>query len=111
MPSAVRHINEVRILDTLYRQGSASRADLARELGLMRSTVGNLVAGLIGQALVEETELTGATPNGRTGRPGQLLQLNPGHSAFIGADLGVGHLSVVAVDLLGRVFKLSLIHI
>jgi len=105
MPRAVRHINEVRILDSLYRSGTSTRADLARELGLMRSTVGNLVAGLIEQGLAFESEVSGSTPGGRSGRPGQLIQLNPAHSAFIGADIGVGHLSVVAVDLLGRPFK------
>jgi len=105
MPRAVRHINEVRILDSLYRSGTTTRADLARELGLMRSTVGNLVAGLIEQGLAFESEVSGSTPGGRSGRPGQHIQLNPAHSAFIGADIGVGHLSVVAVDLLGRPFK------
>jgi predicted NBD/HSP70 family sugar kinase len=102
MPSAVRHINEVRILDALYRQGTTTRADLARELGLMRSTVGNLVVGLIEQGLVSETEVTGAVPAGRTGRPGQQVRLHAGHAAFIGADIGVGHLSVVALDLQGQ---------
>lgn len=102
MPRAVRHINEVRILASLYRNGTTTRADLARELGLMRSTVGNLVVGLIEQGLVSETEVSGSTPGGRTGRPGQLVQLNATHAAFIGADIGVGHMSVVAVDLLGR---------
>jgi predicted NBD/HSP70 family sugar kinase len=106
MPRAVRHINEVRILNGLYRLEAATRADLARELGLMRSTVGNLVAGMIDQGLVSETAAIG--PIGpvaarRSGRPGQFVKLNPAHSAFIGADIGVGHLSVVAVDLRGSV--------
>ncbi len=105
MPRAVRHINETRILDSLYRHGSSTRADLARELGLMRSTVGNLVAGLIERSMLLETEVAGAAPTGRAGRPGQWLLLHAGHSAFIGADIGVGHLSVVAVDLLGHVIK------
>lgn len=103
MPRAVRHINEVRILDRLYRHGVSTRADLARELGLMRSTVGNLIAGLIEQGIVLETEVSGAQVAGKTGRPGQLLRLNARHAAFIGADIGVGHLSVVAVDLAGAV--------
>lgn len=105
MPRAVRHINEVRVLDSLYRLGTSTRADLARELGLMRSTVGNLVAGLIEQGMVLEREVSGSTPGGRAGRPGQHLQLNPGHSAIIGADIGIGHLSVVAVDLTGRLIE------
>lgn len=103
MPRAVRHINEVRVLESLYRVGTSTRADLARELGLMRSTVGNLIAGLIEQGMVLEHEVVGVTPGGRAGRPGQHIQLNPAHSAMLGADIGVGHLSVVAVDLAGRV--------
>jgi predicted NBD/HSP70 family sugar kinase len=105
MPRAVRHINEVRILDSLYRHGVMTRADLARELGLMRSTVGNLVAGMAEQGLILENEVSGATPAGRTGRPGQAVQLNPAHAVFIGIDIGVGHMSVVAVDLSGRPFE------
>lgn len=102
MPSAVRHINEVRLLAALYRLGVSTRADLGRELGLMRSTVGNLIAGLIEQKVVLETEVIGATPSGRSaGRPGQSVQLNPNHSAIIGADIGIDHLSVVAVGLTG----------
>ena len=101
MPSAVRHINEVRLLAALYRLGVSTRADLGRELGLMRSTVGNLITGLIEQGMVLETEVIGSTPGGRSGRPGQSVQLNPHHSAIIGADIGIDHLSVVAVGLTG----------
>jgi predicted NBD/HSP70 family sugar kinase len=103
MPRAVRHINEVRILDALYRHGSTTRADLARELGLMRSTVGNLVTGLIEQGLLSEGAVVDPAGGGRAGRPGQLVQLNARTQAFIGADIGVGHLSVVAINLLGQV--------
>ena len=56
MPRAVRHINEIRILDTLFRKGPMSRADLGRELGLMRSTAGNLVAGLAREGVIAEGE-------------------------------------------------------
>ena len=103
MPRAVRHINEVRILNSLFRHRTTTRAGLARELGLTRSTVGLLIAAMIKQRLVTETEVSGATPSGRSGRPGQVVQLNALHSAFVGADIGVGHMSVVAIDLLGRV--------
>ena len=107
MPRAVRHINEVRVLDALYRQGALTRADLARHLGLMRSTVGHLVAGMIEQGLVVEApweEAVSPPSASRLGRPGQLVRLNDQRSAFLGLDLGVGHLSVAAVDLAGRAF-------
>ncbi len=34
MPQAVRHINETRALEALFRGGPMSRAELARRLGL-----------------------------------------------------------------------------
>jgi predicted NBD/HSP70 family sugar kinase len=105
MPRAVRHINEVRILDSLYRLGTSTRAELARELGLMRSTVGNLIAGLMERGMVLEHEVTGGTPGARAGRPGQHVQLNPHHFAIIGADIGVGHLTVACIDLTGRLIE------
>lgn len=105
MPSAVKHINKVRVLEALYRTRITTRAALSRELKLMRSTVGNLVTDLISEGLVSESQQSLAEPIGRTGRPGKCIQLNPEHSIFIGADIGVGHISVVAVDLSGSSFK------
>ena len=100
MPRAVRHINEVRILDTLLRKGAMTRADLGRELGLMRSTAGNLVANLARDGLVLCDPEERSEPRlARTGRPGNLIELNGRHSLFLGAEIGVGRITVVAIDL------------
>ncbi len=55
MPKTVRHINEKRALSALLREGSLSRADLARRLGLTRSTASSIASGLIREGLVRET--------------------------------------------------------
>lgn len=103
MPSAVKHINEVRLLSTLYRLGSSTRADLGRELNLMRSTVGNIIAELIEKKQV--LEFVDASPNasGKSGRPGQKIGLNPRHSAYVGVDIGIDQLTVTMVDLAGDI--------
>lgn len=114
MPQTVRHINEKRALAALLRAGTLSRADLARELGLTRSTASSIVAGLMQDGLVRDADLvrgageTAAEPpnNGdtpRIGRPGTLLTLNGAHGTFIGVDLGIDHLHLLALDFAGRV--------
>ncbi len=99
MPQVVRHINETRVLGTLFRTGSMSRADLARVLGLTRSTAGNLVSGLVQDGLVLEGQDQPADQGSRTGRPGHHVRLNAHHAFFLGADIGIGRLTVVALDL------------
>ncbi|WP_162244661.1 ROK family transcriptional regulator [Aureimonas sp. Leaf454] len=100
MPRAVRHINATRALGAIFRKGPMSRADLARELGLTRATAGSIVAELAEAGLVVEVgEQDEAGRMGRTGRPGTIVRLRGAHSAFIGADLAVGRMTVVALDL------------
>jgi predicted NBD/HSP70 family sugar kinase len=99
MPRAVRHINEIRVLDALFRTGPMSRADLARELGLTRSTASSLVAGLGREGLVLADQGEAVARGDRTGRPSADVRLNSRFGVFLGADIGVGHHTVVAIDL------------
>jgi predicted NBD/HSP70 family sugar kinase len=98
MPRAVRHINAFRVLDTLLREGPTSRAALSRSLGLTRSAVSAIVAELIGDGLVVDPGEP--TERGmRTGRPSTDVYINAAHSVFLGADIGVGRYTIVALDL------------
>ncbi|WP_323687588.1 helix-turn-helix domain-containing protein [Rhizobium sp. AN88] len=54
MPRAVRHINEVRALDVVFRHGRISRANIAKELGMVRSTASSIVASLADEGLLIE---------------------------------------------------------
>ena len=51
---SVRYLNELRALDVLFPDCAMSRADLARALGLNRSTTGNIVNDLLTKSLVVE---------------------------------------------------------
>lgn len=103
MPSTVRQMNEARVLKRLLEHGPMTRADLARNLSLTRSTVGNLVTSLTAQYLVIEVD--GPTADGptRTGRPGTYVSLNPQFGLFLGLDISARHLRLCAVDLVGNV--------
>ncbi|WP_068115800.1 ROK family transcriptional regulator [Tropicimonas marinistellae] len=105
MPRAVRHINETRTLEALRRNGPMSRADIARELGVTRSTASALVASLVDIGLLTDAPDGTTEPDTekRTGRPGTRICVNAEHAFFLGIEVGVGRGSVAVVDLSGKV--------
>ena len=74
----------VKLLLLLLRQGSCSRADLAKAMRLSRPAVSALVDGLIRQGMLRESGC--GVSNG--GKPPILLTLEPGRIAGIGIDIG-----------------------
>lgn len=96
-PHLLRSINETRVLKLLLERGPRSRADIARDLQVTRSTASALVAGLVERGLLLETEETGDSE--RIGRPGFVLKLNGKSRLFIGVDIAVSELRLVALDL------------
>jgi len=97
---ALRRLNRLRVLDTLRRRGSVSRAEIARRTGLSRTTVSNLVGSLLEEGVVVEQvgeERQPATPNG--GRPPTLLTLDPSAGAVVGIDFGHDEVRVAVADL------------
>ncbi|GAB5510834.1 MAG: ROK family transcriptional regulator [Hyphomicrobiales bacterium] len=96
-PHLLRSINETRVLQLLLERGPRSRADIARDLQVTRSTASALVAGLVERGLLLETEETGDAE--RIGRPGFVLKLNGLSRIFIGVDIAVSELRLIALDL------------
>jgi predicted NBD/HSP70 family sugar kinase len=84
LPEHARGHNRSLVLQTLYRAGQQSRADIARETGLTRVTISDLVAELIVEGLVIET---GQREDARPGKPATLLDLNRNAFQIIGIDL------------------------
>lgn len=85
------------VLDLIRRGRASSRAELARELGLARSTVTARIDALISHGLIEETELGSSTG----GRPPRILRLNTAQNHVIGVDLGATHCRVTLADIEG----------
>jgi predicted NBD/HSP70 family sugar kinase len=98
--------NEARALEALFRAGALSRAALARELGLTRSTTGALVQNLFDAGLARErSDASGAYQDSevRVGRPGILVEIDGDGAFFLGAYVGVNWIAVVAIDLAGTI--------
>ena len=89
------------LLQQLFREGPASRADLARTTGLTRVTVSDLVGELVTDGLVEEL---GAPAESRVGKPPTLVGLAADSAHIVGIDLSAEDTMTGAVlNLLGQV--------
>ena len=62
-----RKINELRVLRTLLDKPPMSRAEVARDLGLTKSTLTNVVGELVADKLIAELDQNNGL--GRVGRP------------------------------------------
>src|SRR6516165_1148846 len=93
-PSSLRLYNKRAIVRELLRRTSASRADLAKAVGMSQVTAGKIVDELLRDGIVEEV-MEGADegkpkarPAGKLGRPGRMLRLNGSQARFIAVELG-----------------------
>jgi predicted NBD/HSP70 family sugar kinase len=100
-PRRIRQNNIVAALQTIYAHRSLSRADLARKLGMNRSSSGEIVAELTEGGFVQESDESGKQrlEHSRAGRPGIMLELVPDAAFFVGIEIGVEHISAAVVDL------------
>ena len=89
------------LLQELFREGPASRADLARSTGLTRVTVSDLMAELVADGLVEEL---GAPVESRVGKPPTLVGLAVDSTHVIGIDLSAtDRMTGAVINLAGEV--------
>nr|WP_297084237.1 ROK family transcriptional regulator [uncultured Demequina sp.] len=104
-PEHARRHNRALVLQALYRGDGMSRADLAREVGLTRVTISDLVADLISEDLVVEL---GIRPDSRPGKPATLLDINRTGFSIVGLDLSNNSaFRGVVTDLDGSVLERS----
>ncbi len=83
-PGHARSHNKALVLQSLYRTSGLSRADVAREVGLTRVTISDLVADLIDEGLVIEL---GVRSDARPGKPATVLDINRSGFTIVGLDL------------------------
>ncbi|MGF9754257.1 ROK family protein [Microvirga sp. 0TCS3.31] len=97
------------LLQQLFREGPASRADLARSSGLTRVTVSDLVGELLAEGFVAEL---GAPAESRVGKPPTLVGLAPDSHHIIGLDLSeTDRMSGAVVNLAGTVRARHEVHV
>lgn len=101
MPRRTRIITSSRVVRQLWIDGNLSRAELAKLLGLNKSSMSNIVQDLIDQKIVIETEEKESGPKG--GRKATGLELNKDHFYALGFELRSDSYTILAVDLEGSV--------
>lgn len=94
-----RRINEQLVLRTIYDRSPISRAEVARVTGLTRTTVSDVVDGLLGRGLAEEAGIGPSTG----GKAPILLRVPADARHLVGVDVDDDQLSGAIVNLQGEV--------
>ncbi len=95
-------LNKRALIRQLQKAGVASRAGLARSLGMSQPTAGKIVDELLADKILEEVETSVAADGGgsaQLGRPGRQLQLNRSQPSFLGIQLGIQETQLVELPL------------
>jgi predicted NBD/HSP70 family sugar kinase len=95
---AVRRHNLGVVLRHVADHGPRSRAAIAQETGLNKTTVSSLVAELMELGLVRETAVE---QRGTVGRPALPVELSGRRVVGLGLEIGVDFLAARAADLTG----------
>ena len=93
--------NSQLVLRTIYRQGEISRVDIARQTGLTRTTVSDVVGRFIHEGLVVET---GVSPS-RGGKRAILLRVDDDARHLVGIDLANSAFRGAVVNLRGKIVQ------
>jgi predicted NBD/HSP70 family sugar kinase len=98
--NTIRYINRQIVLNYVRERAPISRAEIAHETALQRSTVSLIVDDLRADGLIEEVE-----GESTGGRPPILLSLRAAGPMAIGVDIGTSRTLVATSDLAGRVLN------
>lgn len=97
-PPMVHDRNQQKILETIIQEGSISRAELSKRLGLTKATISSQVQGLLDLGLVEEIGSL-ATSKGR--RP-ILLRFSGSCGRALAFDITPTDIRAMQANLLGQ---------
>lgn len=97
IPSRMGQLNRRALLRQLQKLGVASRAELAKSLGMSQPTAGKIVDELLSAGMLEEIE-SPDTESGARGRPGRRLRLNQSEFRLLGIQLGLQETSVAGLS-------------
>ena len=98
LPGVVRTHNAAVVLHQLRLHAPLSRADLAKRIGLNRSTVSSIVTQLLQAGLIRETDLQ----KDKMGRPGLSLDINPLGGYAVGVEFDLAGVRVVVTDFTAK---------
>ena len=104
-PNTIRDINKQIVLNYVRDRSPISRAEIARQTALQRSTVSAIIDDLHNIGLIEEIG-TGTSTGGR--KP-TLLKLKTGTPVVIGVDITPRKTTIATADLAGKVLDTEII--
>lgn len=93
----VRRTHEERVLAALRTHGALSRGELAKRVGLSRTTLSEITAQLLQRGAIIVADTDAATRAG-SGRPAERLALDPDSGQFLGVDFGHRRVHVAVAD-------------
>jgi predicted NBD/HSP70 family sugar kinase len=96
----LKGINRMALVRHVCANPGVSRADLANDVGLTKSTVSGLVRELIAEGWLVEREIVATGDLGRRPTP---LFIDPARLLLLGAEVGIESVRVVATSLTGEV--------
>jgi predicted NBD/HSP70 family sugar kinase len=96
-----RQHNRLLVFNLIYQQGEISRVGIARQTGLTRTTVSEMVAEFIEAGLVVETGMAASTG----GKPATLLQVAQDARLLVGIDLAESQFCGALVNLRGQIVQ------
>ncbi|MCX7601561.1 MAG: ROK family transcriptional regulator, partial [Meiothermus sp.] len=91
----IKRQNRRLILEALRRNGPLSRAELARVVGLTKSTVSSLIQELLDEQVLYE----GTLQTTGLGRPGMSLEFHAEGAMALGVELAVESTTLILLDL------------
>lgn len=97
----IKNLNRHAILDLIrFTPGGIARVDLARQLGLTRAAVTEIVNDLMKARVVREMNNQKAG-----GRIPVELEVNPEFGKVVGVDMGATHVTLILADFSAHVIK------
>jgi predicted NBD/HSP70 family sugar kinase/lambda repressor-like predicted transcriptional regulator len=93
----VRRTHEGRVLAALRAGGALSRAELAKRVGLSRTTLSEITASLLNRGAIIVVD-TDAVHRRGSGRPAERLALDPASGQYLGVDFGHRRVHVAVAD-------------
>ncbi|MBC8343525.1 MAG: ROK family transcriptional regulator [Spirochaetia bacterium] len=94
--------NIIKILELIHTQQEISRINIAKELGVDRSTVTTIIPELLKVGILQEFE---QKPSGKGGRPPSPLKINPDFGYTLGISIHLKGYQANLLDLNGNLIE------
>lgn len=101
--TVIKRANQHLILDAIYRSGTTSRTQLAKDLQLSKPAISDNLQHLLELGIVDEIGESCSGPSG--GRKSILLQFNPMHKYIISVNLNFSNPVFVLGNLDGEILN------